>query len=245
MTSRTWANGPSGNTPLSATALNGIEADLDLRPAKWQPLTNYTAGQLVVSPNQDIVAAISTHTSGASYTPANWNTSVTFIPTTAKAVPNGVPSLDGSGLLPQAQLPAAVPLKWQPLTAYTVNQQVITPNNDLAYCATAHTSGASFDYTKWGFSAQSVKIGGAPFGASPWTVVDSASVTTASNGVFSGTFATPFPNSCKAIFFTPNSGTAIIPVINGGALSKTGFTAVCIGMSSATAITYSYVAYGW
>ena len=40
---------------------------------KWKPTTAYTLGQQVTSPNGDTVAAIAAHTSGASFTPANWS----------------------------------------------------------------------------------------------------------------------------------------------------------------------------
>lgn len=103
MTSRTWATGPTGNTPITADWLNGIESDLDARvkttdkgvaggvasldgngklqpsqiPATasiqpWTPSTAYAAGQQVISPSGDIMAAYNAHTSGASYTSDNW-----------------------------------------------------------------------------------------------------------------------------------------------------------------------------
>lgn len=44
----------------------------------WQPLTSYAAGAQVVSPNNDVVSALAAHTSGATYTPANWALSATY-----------------------------------------------------------------------------------------------------------------------------------------------------------------------
>jgi hypothetical protein len=45
----------------------------------WQPLTSYAAGAQVVSPNNDVVSALAAHTSGATYTPANWALSTTYL----------------------------------------------------------------------------------------------------------------------------------------------------------------------
>ena len=45
---------------------------------KWKPTTAYTLGQQVTSPNGDVVSAIAAHTSGASFTPANWSYSPTY-----------------------------------------------------------------------------------------------------------------------------------------------------------------------
>jgi len=53
------------------------------------PATPYTLGQQVLSPNNDVVSAIAAHTSGASYTPANWTLSATFA-TVPKAVKNAL-----------------------------------------------------------------------------------------------------------------------------------------------------------
>jgi lysophospholipase L1-like esterase len=41
----------------------------------WKTATAYTAGQKVISPGGDVVSAIANHTSGASFTPANWTAS--------------------------------------------------------------------------------------------------------------------------------------------------------------------------
>ncbi|BAS16561.1 conserved hypothetical protein [Arthrobacter sp. Hiyo8] len=72
------------NKPVSTTQATAIAAKLDVTTAastyapisttipKWVTATAYTAGQQVVSPAGDIVQAIANHTSGASYTPANW-----------------------------------------------------------------------------------------------------------------------------------------------------------------------------
>ena len=47
---------------------------------RWAPNTIYTAGQQVVSPNNDVVSALAGFTSGASYVAANWVLSSTFVP---------------------------------------------------------------------------------------------------------------------------------------------------------------------
>lgn len=58
--------------------LNAALADLDTRvtaavPA-WKPTTAYTAGQSVINPSGEVVSALATFTSGASYNAANWST---------------------------------------------------------------------------------------------------------------------------------------------------------------------------
>ena len=45
----------------------------------WIPSTVYAAGQTVISPNGDLVSAKAAHTSGATFTAANWNLSATFV----------------------------------------------------------------------------------------------------------------------------------------------------------------------
>ena len=45
---------------------------------RWAPATAYTLGQQVVSPNNDVVSAIAAHTSGSTFTPANWALSSTY-----------------------------------------------------------------------------------------------------------------------------------------------------------------------
>lgn len=56
----------------AAAALNATYALKSTDVPKWQPTTAYTAGQQVISPAGDIVSAISSFTSGASYSAANW-----------------------------------------------------------------------------------------------------------------------------------------------------------------------------
>ena len=57
--------------PIGETArATGVEATkLD----KWQPLTAYVSGWFVTSPQGDTVSAKAGHTSGATFTAANWN----------------------------------------------------------------------------------------------------------------------------------------------------------------------------
>lgn len=40
---------------------------------KWRTATVYVAGQQVVAPDGQVVSAVASHTSGTSFTPANWN----------------------------------------------------------------------------------------------------------------------------------------------------------------------------
>ncbi len=78
---------------------------------------------------------------------------------------NGVASLDGNAKLPTAQIPdlsstyltpaagtAAFVPRWQPNTAYTLGQQVVSPNNDVVSAITAHTSGTTFTPVNWQLS---------------------------------------------------------------------------------------------
>jgi hypothetical protein len=46
---------------------------------KWKATTAYTAGDKVVNPSGDVVSAISTFTSGASYNAANWALPTTYV----------------------------------------------------------------------------------------------------------------------------------------------------------------------
>jgi len=86
-----WADFIAGGTPINAAALQHLEqgvSDADVtNPAsparavvvpRWVTATAYAAGDKVVSPNGDIVKAIAAHTSGVTFTPANWNLSLTY-----------------------------------------------------------------------------------------------------------------------------------------------------------------------
>jgi hypothetical protein len=68
---------------LNAGNLTQIETQYDVAMADtatlygkdvraWAPFTVYALGQAVVNPSGDLVTAATAHTSGASYTPANW-----------------------------------------------------------------------------------------------------------------------------------------------------------------------------
>lgn len=153
---RTWTNG--SGLPLSGPNLNGIEADLAIRPPVWQPATAYQLNQVVVSPNNDVVKALAAHTSGTTFNPSNWSLSGTFVQTAAKGAANGVAGLDGSARVPVAQMPTSYVPKWQPTTVYAAGDQVVSPNNDVVTANTAHTSGASFTAANW--TLASVKAGG-------------------------------------------------------------------------------------
>ncbi len=57
-------------------------------------------------------------------------------------------------------------------------------------------------------------------------------------------FASPFPNGVIGAVFGTIAGSAQIPVINGNALSTSGFTAI-VPSAPGVAITYFYVIYGY
>jgi peptidoglycan/xylan/chitin deacetylase (PgdA/CDA1 family) len=59
-------------TRLQDTALNATFVP------KWKATTAYLVGDKVLSPGGDVVSAIANHTSGASFTAANWNFSPTY-----------------------------------------------------------------------------------------------------------------------------------------------------------------------
>jgi hypothetical protein len=93
----------------------------------WTPTTAYTAGQPVISPTGDVVTAKTTHTSGASFTAANWNLSTSYVllSATGKAVvASGVDSGDGVN---KGQLDAAA-LRHSPTgaLAVTLDRRYIT-----------------------------------------------------------------------------------------------------------------------
>jgi hypothetical protein len=69
---RIWTNG--SGLALNATNLNSLENDLGRAVKPWTANTNYGAGQAVIDPNGNLVTANAIHTSGASFTAANWST---------------------------------------------------------------------------------------------------------------------------------------------------------------------------
>ena|GEM_PF-3571892 len=66
-------------TALTTEASTARTAESKAVP-RWAPTTTYTLGQQVVSPNNDVVSAIAGFTSGASYVPADWAVSSTYVP---------------------------------------------------------------------------------------------------------------------------------------------------------------------
>lgn len=80
MTLASWNDGPDGGTPITADALNTRDAELIAAVKRWRPNTSYTLGEQVVSPNNDVVSAAVSHTSGATYDPNAWGLSVSFEP---------------------------------------------------------------------------------------------------------------------------------------------------------------------
>ncbi len=51
---------------------NARDNMLALAVLRWQPATAYTNGQQVISPNNEVVAAIGDFTSGSSFDPTSW-----------------------------------------------------------------------------------------------------------------------------------------------------------------------------
>lgn len=87
----TFVDGVAGNTPITAAKLNnleqGVAAGDGTNPASaeamhdgttfvsyWAPATVYAAGKQVVSPTNDVVTAVTAHTSGSSFSPEKWST---------------------------------------------------------------------------------------------------------------------------------------------------------------------------
>ena len=81
----------ANEVPGMAIAAGGAtNTAIDAR-MKWSgPGTVYALNQQVISPNNDVVSAIAAHTSGGSFTPANWTLSSTFVAqgTTSPANPS-------------------------------------------------------------------------------------------------------------------------------------------------------------
>jgi lysophospholipase L1-like esterase len=67
---RIWTNGTG--LALNATNLNSLENDVSRSVKPWAANTDYTAGQAVVDPNGVLSIAAADHTSGASFSSANW-----------------------------------------------------------------------------------------------------------------------------------------------------------------------------
>lgn len=72
-------------TALLATPGAQLPAALTATYArKWQPFTAYTAGDVVLAPDGSLVKAKTTHTSGATYTAANWTSVAAYTGTQAQ-----------------------------------------------------------------------------------------------------------------------------------------------------------------
>lgn len=85
-----------------------------------------------------------------------------------------------------------------------------------------------------------------PAGQQPIELIASGAAATNASGEFTIMFPSgTFPNACQQIFIVPDSGGAVIPVVNGtGALTKTSCRAVQPGNGNKS-ITYSYRAIGY
>lgn len=88
------------------------------------------------------------------------------------------------------------------------------------------------------------KSGAMPIGTNPITKTARVAATTTAGGLMGVTFPVAFPNGISSVVFTTASGTAVSGVLNGDAVSVTGFTAVWPGVAS-TAIVFYYIAIGW
>jgi len=104
-TRTTWADFEVGGTPTDAANFNNMEVGIVNAVPVWLPGTPYTVGYRVVSPNNDVVSATATHTSGSTYNPANWTLSSTFLASDEKAAASGLASLDSGTKVPIAQIP--------------------------------------------------------------------------------------------------------------------------------------------
>jgi peptidoglycan/xylan/chitin deacetylase (PgdA/CDA1 family) len=113
----------------------------------WKTATAYTAGQRVISPGGDVVAAIANHTS-TTYVPANW---------TASTQDGRIGAVEAKNAAQDAALTDRPPF-WKATTAYTSGQRVISPDGDIVSAKTGFTSGASYDASNWNASTQDGRI---------------------------------------------------------------------------------------
>src|SRR5664280_2502571 len=81
---------------------------------------------------------------------------------------------------PAATTPVAVST-WAPAQAYALGQQIITPSNDVATAAVAHTSSAAFatDTLKWTLSSSFVRSFGFCWTVDPRTIRSAIPMTAA------------------------------------------------------------------
>jgi hypothetical protein len=97
-----------------------------------------------------------------------------------------------------------------------------------------------------GLKVQSVsggKSGSFPVIVQPIIKIERVSGTSTGSGTMAVTFPTAFPTGVLAITFTMGSGSSTTPVLNGDALSTTGFTVAALPPS--TAVVFYYTAWGW
>ena len=123
-----------------ATGAEGVLTASDaLKVPRWQPFTPYAANYQVVSPNNDVVSALTAHTSGATYTAGNWALSATFAqvftPEKYGAIGNGV--TDDTAAV-QATLQAAYTagggtIMLSQSKTYLCNGQLTIPNDGLTF----------------------------------------------------------------------------------------------------------------
>lgn len=105
--------------------------------------------------------------------------------------------------------------------------------------------------TEWYAPAPLVIVDGGKTGTQPAsarTIIQTGrvSATTGSLGVLpTHNFVTEFPGGVTSIQILLSSGASSGLVLNGDALTKTGFTAILNSGTPGIALTYYYTAYGW
>lgn len=217
---------------LAAALISGIAPNqvLDLTipqgpigptgPVPWAPLVTWAPGLIcvasapataVVYGNEAYVCVIS-HIAG------------TFAPDFAsgrwlKVTQKGV---DGTNGVPPWQTP---PVPWAASTAYTATAPVssVTYQGGSYVCSTNHTSGATFDITKWTQIAAPGQTVGSTL-VQPQGRLTLTSGTPALSAAVSG---------ATSVFYTPAVGN-LVPLWNGAAFVMTAFAEVSQALSDST-----------
>jgi hypothetical protein len=69
------------------------------------------------------------------------------------------PTIDSGGKLLDKFIPDRLVSKWQPNTAYTAGQPVVSPAGDMVTAVANFTSGASFNAANWNISSSYDRAG--------------------------------------------------------------------------------------
>ena len=109
------------------------------------------------------------------------------------------------------------------------------------------------DGTTWN-AANTFQITGTPAGTNGTAIPSAGSQiltkvhyitgTTAADSTLAFTFPTAFPNACAHLSITTLGGSAYNPVVNAGALTRSGATLAWSGLAN-TAVTFTILAVGW